>query len=481
MGRPDDDGSSYYHDHHNVLVYGGYKNFLGDHKGADSNLYLFPDLPRSTIAWLRSSCMDYSSPGAGESYTNNTCVLLNGTRASPYLGLSCDATDPLAAPRLGGNRFLSLDGVWATTCTDGRRLSLPELQALGLDAGSTAGRLNRCLRLEIRRAPPVRLPEVFPLTSVECTAPEEAVRPLWGRVQSRGGRPLTHVHSLPPDARVQSGGGLPLACFHSLRCVPVQPRGGAPVGGRSPARRAGSTAGRRRSPARPHRLWSRPASEWPVSPARGWSPPVDLTGEGDGCESLCTMAPKPVGMAGHTHTHTRTQTHRHTYTKPHHARTHTRKGGKKRNRPSSWPSSGKITIPHKGDKARRLSFDADDTGGCRSQRTVVMVRGSFFQMNVMKETQGLPVPASVVQDAGEAAPTRAMGLLALERAAALLVLGGAGGGGRCACSRPRHLAQDGEQQHLPTATAAHGHGPYADTRVVSSGLRCRRGCTVQGR
>ena len=37
-----DDGSCYYHDSYNVLLYGGAKNYLGHDKTAEHNLYLFP-------------------------------------------------------------------------------------------------------------------------------------------------------------------------------------------------------------------------------------------------------------------------------------------------------------------------------------------------------------------------------------------------------------------------------------------------------
>ena len=38
-----DDGSCYYTDTYNFLVYGGYKNYLGHSKTVTNNVYIFPD------------------------------------------------------------------------------------------------------------------------------------------------------------------------------------------------------------------------------------------------------------------------------------------------------------------------------------------------------------------------------------------------------------------------------------------------------
>jgi hypothetical protein len=38
-----DDGSSFFHDHDNVLIYGGYKNLFGHDQLIERNLYVYPD------------------------------------------------------------------------------------------------------------------------------------------------------------------------------------------------------------------------------------------------------------------------------------------------------------------------------------------------------------------------------------------------------------------------------------------------------
>ena len=70
---PPDDGSSWYHIHHNFCVYGGHKSdFDGHSKRSDNNLHVYPQVygPRC-FAILQA----FPAPGFAEEYTNNTCVL----------------------------------------------------------------------------------------------------------------------------------------------------------------------------------------------------------------------------------------------------------------------------------------------------------------------------------------------------------------------------------------------------------------------
>ena len=69
-----DDCSSFYHDHHNVLLFGGAKQWGGHSKRAVDNLQIWPDF--GTGQFGRASCYDYQATGAyDEVYANNTCVL----------------------------------------------------------------------------------------------------------------------------------------------------------------------------------------------------------------------------------------------------------------------------------------------------------------------------------------------------------------------------------------------------------------------
>jgi hypothetical protein len=91
-----DDGSSHFHDHHNVCVGFGLKNFLGHAQIFESNLIVRPDLIGAESAGGATSCL-YQVPmwqtsgvlpitgkpiPLRESYRNNTCLL--ATTTDPY-------------------------------------------------------------------------------------------------------------------------------------------------------------------------------------------------------------------------------------------------------------------------------------------------------------------------------------------------------------------------------------------------------------
>ena len=67
-----DDGSSYYDDTSNFLVYGGCKNYKGDHKNCGpNNVILFPGI------FSRSSSGSSSPPRWGSCQTNDKCDVLH--------------------------------------------------------------------------------------------------------------------------------------------------------------------------------------------------------------------------------------------------------------------------------------------------------------------------------------------------------------------------------------------------------------------
>jgi len=129
-----DDGSCYYHDYNNVLVYGGYKNYLGDHKTVESNLYLYPD--GSTNTFNEQSCADYGSEGADEMWYLNNCIMLDGSHAYDKFG--CDINDPNSKPYTANNTFYSPNAEWSTICsTDGLTYNLSSWQeSFNYDIGS---------------------------------------------------------------------------------------------------------------------------------------------------------------------------------------------------------------------------------------------------------------------------------------------------------------------------------------------------------
>jgi len=71
-----DDGSCYYEDSFNVLIYGGYKTYLGHSKIVHDNLYIHPDSPRFDIGPTGTKwgtfCVEDSGPNRGQSGWNET-------------------------------------------------------------------------------------------------------------------------------------------------------------------------------------------------------------------------------------------------------------------------------------------------------------------------------------------------------------------------------------------------------------------------
>ena len=94
-----DDGSAFYKDTSNVLVYGGFKSFLGNNKTAAHNLYLFPDAFEKQFD--ANFCASVWQPDAGpESWYNNTCVKLTH---SPVYGGAVGCNGPQQAVAVTSN------------------------------------------------------------------------------------------------------------------------------------------------------------------------------------------------------------------------------------------------------------------------------------------------------------------------------------------------------------------------------------------
>ena len=84
-----DDGSCYYYDTYNFLVYGGYKNYLGHSKVVKYNYYIYPDavhsLENNLGAFLvlpfcansNGASTTNLPSGWGEVWVNNTCIIGN--------------------------------------------------------------------------------------------------------------------------------------------------------------------------------------------------------------------------------------------------------------------------------------------------------------------------------------------------------------------------------------------------------------------
>ena len=169
-----DDGSSYYTDSYNVLVYGGSKNYLGHSKTAHHQLYLYPDgqryevLPafaaQSAAAMARKygggesgglgadvwgqSCAQWFSPGVDDSnfderYYNNTCIMQSNGAVYTFPFGGCDATTPnyqSAMPYTANNTFYTPAATpFTLACSvngTARQLNFSDWKAVGKDMGS---------------------------------------------------------------------------------------------------------------------------------------------------------------------------------------------------------------------------------------------------------------------------------------------------------------------------------------------------------
>ena len=166
-----DDGSSYWDDSYNVLIYGGAKNYLGEAKHAHDTLYIYPEgvrydpttngsrqpdianRARSSAAgavgvpsYWGTFCSELDSPAWGEQYYNNICAMQRLGLIYDFSG--CDVAGNLSAaiPWTYNNTFLLPAGVDPYfTCNDNgasRTWNLTEWQqTTGYDSGSTVSRL----------------------------------------------------------------------------------------------------------------------------------------------------------------------------------------------------------------------------------------------------------------------------------------------------------------------------------------------------
>eukprot|EP01090_Pellita_catalonica_P017490 TRINITY_DN5293_c0_g1_i1.p1 TRINITY_DN5293_c0_g1~~TRINITY_DN5293_c0_g1_i1.p1 ORF type:complete len:206 (+),score=24.65 TRINITY_DN5293_c0_g1_i1:150-767(+) len=129
-----DDGSSYYLNHHNFAVYGGHKSDFGGH-----NKYTYDSIDAYAQDYRQGRCGDFSQvlPGYVDGYYNNTCV--QGTIA-PYLFFGeCDAKnlDKSTLPILGGNKVYNAKATIDVNC-NGVIIDEKEWQAKGLDKNTKA-------------------------------------------------------------------------------------------------------------------------------------------------------------------------------------------------------------------------------------------------------------------------------------------------------------------------------------------------------
>ena len=72
-----DDGSQFFNDTHNFMVFGGCKNYLGNSKSCDANVIVYPGISSRSAGSYRCAC--FAGTGFADQYfQNNTCLTADG-------------------------------------------------------------------------------------------------------------------------------------------------------------------------------------------------------------------------------------------------------------------------------------------------------------------------------------------------------------------------------------------------------------------
>lgn len=121
-----------------MCMYGAAKNYLGNDKVWDSNLFIFPD------RWAGDDCLT-AWGGQNHVYSNNTCITSSDYPQgfdSDVEGDKCivNYTDPVSSkflPSVHGNTYHTQTGAFFTGC-QAPYYTLESLQAVGQEIGSQA-------------------------------------------------------------------------------------------------------------------------------------------------------------------------------------------------------------------------------------------------------------------------------------------------------------------------------------------------------
>ena len=147
-----DDGSCYYTDTYNFLVYGGYKNFLGHSKTVTNNMYVYPDAVLNNYGndqlgayemepycgVSNGASLTVLPSGWDEVWSNNTCVI---TSSVVYQNGECNSTHLQGlVPFTAYNHFYTASGTVIIPCGKDK-FTLEDYQKLGYDIGSTVDKL----------------------------------------------------------------------------------------------------------------------------------------------------------------------------------------------------------------------------------------------------------------------------------------------------------------------------------------------------
>ena len=133
-----DDGSCYYTDQFNFLLYGGYKNYLGHSKTVTNNLYVYPDA-NTGCAFSDGASLTGLASGWDEVWSNNTCIISSSV---VYENGACDPSHLKGlVPFTANNHFYTADGNITIPCGKNITFTLAQYQALGYDIGTIVSKL----------------------------------------------------------------------------------------------------------------------------------------------------------------------------------------------------------------------------------------------------------------------------------------------------------------------------------------------------
>ena len=141
-----DDGSCYYYDTYNFLVYGGYKNYLGHSKVVKYNVYVYPDAEHQVdkLGAFFSEPYCANSDGAseiilpsgwGEVWVNNTCIIGN-PNVYEFSGCIPVGSNSGLIPFTANNTFYAPGADIYIRCSS-FQYTLQDWQKKGYDIGST--------------------------------------------------------------------------------------------------------------------------------------------------------------------------------------------------------------------------------------------------------------------------------------------------------------------------------------------------------
>merc|ERR1712232_826128 len=128
-----DDGSQYYNDTSNFLVFGGCKNYRGHSKSCDHNLIAYPGISERSSGARRCQTDD-NGIFADQYFHGNDCITGDG---EAYTFKKCNPKSlGTTVYETANNSFYAPSGAFVENCGSG--LDLEQWQALGQDLGSSA-------------------------------------------------------------------------------------------------------------------------------------------------------------------------------------------------------------------------------------------------------------------------------------------------------------------------------------------------------